>query len=220
MVVPSPSFAARPGSRSARTLSVVSFTPGNKGRKTYLEAIDRAINALDRRAELLELVAGYRRLKADLGLMDFGDQIALAARLVAEQPDVGVVERGRFKVVLLDEYQDTSVAQALMLSRLFSGPDAEHGLGHPVTAVGDPNQAIYGWRGASVSNILEFAASFPGRDGRAATYPLTVNRRSDERIRSSERRLTVSGYVVAGPSAGGKSAANSRMLETDAPRQP
>ncbi len=63
--------------------------------------------------------------------------------------------------MLLDEYQDTSVAQALMLSRLFSGPDDEHGLGHPVTAVGDPNQAIYGWRGASVSNILEFAADFP-----------------------------------------------------------
>ena len=136
-----------------------------KARKTYLEAIDRAVNALDRRAELLELVAGYRRLKADLGLMDFGDQIALAARLVAQQPEVGVAERARFKVVLLDEYQDTSVAQATMLARLFSGPDPESGLGHPVMAVGDPNQAIYGWRGASVSNILNFAETFPAADG-------------------------------------------------------
>ena len=71
----------------------------------------------------------------------------------------------RFRVVLLDEYQDTSVAQARMLARLFSGPDAAAGRGHAVTAVGDPNQAIYGWRGASVSNILNFADTFPALDG-------------------------------------------------------
>ena len=64
-------------------------------------------------------------------------------------------------MVLLDEYQDTSVAQATMLSRLFSGRS-----GHAVTAVGDPNQAIYGWRGASVSNILNFADTFPAGGGR------------------------------------------------------
>ena len=130
-------------------------------RKTYREKNEKAIAAIDKRAELLGLVEAYRGLKAHLGLMDFSDQIALAARLAETRPEVGEVERGKFKVVLLDEYQDTSVAQALMLSRLFSGPDPERGLGHPVTAVGDPNQAIYGWRGASVSNILEFAASFP-----------------------------------------------------------
>jgi DNA helicase-2/ATP-dependent DNA helicase PcrA len=160
-----------------------------KGRKTYLESIDKAVNALDRRAELLELVAGYRRLKADLGLMDFGDQIALAARLVAQQPEVGVAERARFKVVLLDEYQDTSVAQATMLARLFSGPDPASGLGHPVMAVGDPNQAIYGWRGASVSNILNFAETFPAADGEPGRLPLTVNRRSDRRILDVANRL-------------------------------
>ena len=130
-----------------------------KARKTYLEPCAKAINAIDRRAELLQLVHGYRALKADLGLMDFGDQIALAARLVEDQPEVGELERSRFKVVLLDEYQDTSVAQATMLARLF-------GSGHPVMAVGDPNQAIYGWRGASVSNILNFADTFPAVDGR------------------------------------------------------
>ncbi len=160
-----------------------------KARKTYLDAIDKAIHAIDRRTELLELSAGYRRLKADLALMDFGDQIALAARLVEEQADVGVHERSRFKVVLLDEYQDTSVAQATMLARLFSGPDAEHGLGHPVMAVGDPNQAIYGWRGASVSNILNFAETFPVAEGEPGRLPLTVNRRSDRRILDVANRL-------------------------------
>ena len=63
----------------------------------------------------------YRRLKRELGLMDFSDQIELGARLAREQPEVGEAERERFQVVLLDEYQDTSVAQAVMLSRLFGG---------------------------------------------------------------------------------------------------
>ena len=147
-----------------------------KARKTYRDAIEKAITAIDRRTELLELVGAYRRLKRDLGWMDFSDQIELGARLATEQPDVGVAEREKYRVVLLDEYQDTSVAQAAMLSRIF-------GEGHAVTAVGDPNQAIYGWRGASVSNILNFGETFPRADGDpVALYPLTVNRRSDRRI--------------------------------------
>ncbi|MCB8955835.1 MAG: ATP-dependent helicase [Nocardioides sp.] len=159
-----------------------------KSRVTYREAIEKAISAIDRRSELLGLVAAYRRLKADLGLMDFSDQIELGARLASEQPGVGELERARFKVVLLDEYQDTSVAQAVMLSRLFGG-------GHPVTAVGDPNQAIYGWRGASVSNILDFAGSFPAAEGGPVpTYPLTVNRRSDARILEVANRLAAPLY--------------------------
>ena len=153
-----------------------------KGRKTYLEPPAKAINAIERRRELMALVVAYRRLKRDLGLMDFSDQIELGARLAVEQPDVGVLERERFKVVLLDEYQDTSVAQATMLSRLFSG-------GHAVTAVGDPNQAIYGWRGASVSNILHFSDTFPSRSGEDRTFPLTVSRRSDRRILEVANRL-------------------------------
>ncbi|GAA4093350.1 hypothetical protein GCM10023066_32690 [Nocardioides kongjuensis] len=169
--------AARRGFERARGEELA-----GKARKTYVDAIDKALSAIDRREELLGLVASYRKLKRDLGLMDFSDQIELGARLAAERPEVGEVERGRFKVVLLDEYQDTSVAQAIMLSRLFSGPGPGRGLGHAVTAVGDPNQAIYGWRGASVANILNFADTFPAADGTATTYALTVNRRSDRRI--------------------------------------
>ncbi len=126
-------------------------------------------------------------MKSDLGLMDFSDQIELGARLAEDQPEVGVAEREKFKVVLLDEYQDTSVAQATMLSRLFGG-------GHAVTAVGDPNQAIYGWRGASVSNILSFAETFPAGDGDVRSYPLTVNRRSDRRILAIANRLAAPLY--------------------------
>jgi len=174
-----------------------------KGRVTYREPVEKAISAIDRRAELLGLVEAYRRLKGDLGLMDFSDQIELGARLASEQPGVGELERSRFKVVLLDEYQDTSVAQAVMLGRLFSG-------GHPVTAVGDPNQAIYGWRGASVSNILNFAETFPAAGGGSVpSYPLTVNRRSYARILEVANRLATPLYerygqvepLVAAPEA-------------------
>ena len=175
---------ARAGFETARDAELA-----GKDRKGHREACEKAMNAIDRRGELLELVEGYRRLKSDLGLMDFSDQIELAARLVLDQPDVGALERERFRVVLLDEYQDTSVAQAVMLARLFSGPDEATGLGHPVTAVGDPNQAIYGWRGASVSNILGFGETFPAARGRPPILPLTVNRRSDRRILEVANRL-------------------------------
>ncbi|HET9779447.1 MAG TPA: ATP-dependent DNA helicase, partial [Propionibacteriaceae bacterium] len=91
--------------------------------------------------------------------------------------------RAAFRVVLLDEYQDTSAAQAIMLRGLFSGRTVGDGRGHPVTAVGDPFQAIYGWRGAAASNILTFADDFPRTDGRPAHhFALTVNRRSGRAI--------------------------------------
>jgi DNA helicase II / ATP-dependent DNA helicase PcrA len=152
--------------------------------------LERVRSAFVRRSEALGLVEDYRRTKQQLGLMDFSDQIALAAQLCDEHPAVGALERGKARVVLLDEYQDTSVAQALLLRRLFSGPDPASGLGHAVTAVGDPNQAIYGWRGASVSNILRFGDDFPAEDrGPVRAYPLTVNRRSDCRVLEVANRL-------------------------------
>ena len=103
-----------------------------------------------RRAELTSLVQAYRAAKGDLDALDFGDQVALAAQLAETVPEVGAAERALVRVVLLDEYQDTSVAQRRMLAGLFSGsPGAGGSAGFPVTAVGDPCQAIYGWRGAS-----------------------------------------------------------------------
>ncbi len=129
-----------------------------------------------RRDELASLVGALRAEKDRLGVLDFGDQLAFAARLAAEHPAVGEIERERFRVVLLDEYQDTSYAQQRLLTSLFGG-------GHPVTAVGDPCQAIYGWRGASVANIDRFPDDFSRVDGVAATrYALTRNNRSGDRL--------------------------------------
>lgn len=145
----------------------------------YLEAAGKARE----RGELLTLVEQYRELKAGRDLIDFGDQMAIGTRLAEHVPEVGLIERDKYRVILLDEYQDTSVAQRRMLSALFSGADPDHGLGHAVTAVGDPCQSIYGWRGASAANIDQFPEHFRRADGRPArAYPLTENRRSGGRL--------------------------------------
>src|SRR5512147_2046875 len=129
------------------------------------------------RRELADLVQRYRAAKRERDLLDFGDQIALSARLAAI-PEVGRLLREQFRVVLLDEYQDTSVAQRVLLAGLFGA-----GTGHPVTAVGDPCQAIYGWRGASVANLDDFPRHFAHADGRPATrQALSENRRSGGRL--------------------------------------
>lgn len=130
------------------------------------------------RIDLTGLAAAYRAEKKQRDLLDFGDQIALSATLARTRPEVGRVLREQYAVVLLDEYQDTSVAQGLLLSALFGD-----GTGHPVTAVGDPCQAIYGWRGASVANLDDFPLHFAHADGTPARrQSLSENRRSGGRL--------------------------------------
>ncbi|WP_406173180.1 ATP-dependent helicase [Streptomyces sp. NBC_00996] len=130
------------------------------------------------RRALAELVGRYRTAKRERDLLDFGDQIALSATLARTRSEVGEILRDEFRVVLLDEYQDTSVAQRVLLAGLFGA-----GTGHPVTAVGDPCQAIYGWRGASVANLDDFPEHFAHPDGRPATrQALSENRRSGGRL--------------------------------------
>ena len=106
------------------------------------------------REQLLPLIERYAAAKAAREVLDHGDQVALAARIASRHPEVGAGERARYQVVLLDEYQDTSHAQLVLLRSLFGG-------GHPVTAVGDPCQSIYGWRGASAGNLRRFTVDFP-----------------------------------------------------------
>ncbi len=97
---------------------------------------------LNQRLAILPIVAAFDERRREHGLLTFNDHMSIAARLVKESKDkhnddIGVIERSKYKVVLLDEYQDTSFNQIKFLSNLF-------GNNHPVTAVGDPNQAIYG----------------------------------------------------------------------------
>ncbi|MEU3477370.1 UvrD-helicase domain-containing protein [Streptomyces sp. NPDC033754] len=172
----------RPGDLAAYDSELLTALAGAKLSNAELRKIPEATAA---RRELLDLVVRYRAAKRSRDLLDFGDQIALSAELATTRPEVGGLLREEFRVVLLDEYQDTSVAQRLLLSGLFG-----HGTGHAVTAVGDPCQAIYGWRGASVANLDDFPEHFPGADGTPASrYSLSENRRSGGRLLDLANRL-------------------------------
>ena len=100
-------------------------------------------------AELAEL---FQNEKKKRSVVDYSDQVALAFRAVTEIDQAATQIRENFTQVLLDEYQDTSVLQTKLLSTLFSNAS--------VFGVGDPNQSIYGWRGASSSNLDQFALDF------------------------------------------------------------
>lgn len=148
---------------------------GPKQRKRTKD-VDKLIGSIAERARFVDLVVEYRRRKRIAEALDFGDQVSFAAQLAREVPMVGAAERARFEVVLLDEYQDTSYAQVELLSGLFGG-------GHPVTAVGDPHQSIYGWRGASAAGLARFPDRFQRDDGFPATvHYLSTSWRNDAAI--------------------------------------
>lgn len=157
-----------------------------------IEALEK-ISAADRdarivakkRSVLCDLVDEFRQFKRDMGVVDFGDLMRFA-QVLSTRDNVVTDMREQWKLVLLDEYQDTSFVQTDFLSRLF-------GDGHSVTAVGDPFQAIYGWRGASELAMSDFRATFHNSDGSNASQThLTVSRRSGPAILDAAN-------TVAGP---------------------
>jgi DNA helicase-2/ATP-dependent DNA helicase PcrA len=146
-------------------------------------AVRRVLETQRSREQLLPLVDRYAAAKKAREVLDHGDQVELAARIAARHAEVGAAERGRYHVVLLDEYQDTSHAQLVLLRALFGG-------GHPVTAVGDPCQSIYGWRGASAGNLRRFTHDFPTRSGgQAPVCLLSTSFRNTGRVLDAAARL-------------------------------
>jgi ATP-dependent DNA helicase UvrD/PcrA len=102
------------------------------------------------------LYAAYQRRLKELNAADFGDLLLEVLRLFRDNPQVLADYQARFRYLLVDEYQDTNVAQYLWL-RLLAGGSMPN-----ICCVGDDDQSIYGWRGAEVDNILRFEADFPG----------------------------------------------------------
>lgn len=128
------------------------------------------------RLEMLKTLDEYRAKKRDLSVVDYADLISLSTKLVRETEGVAKTIRDRYRVVVLDEYQDTNPAQRVLLASLF-------GNDFPVIAVGDVDQTIYEWRGASAENFEQFPVHFSRPNGGPAHLrELTGNYRSGQLI--------------------------------------
>ncbi|MET0989264.1 MAG: ATP-dependent DNA helicase [Glaciihabitans sp.] len=156
-------------SMAARFGALADLPSGGKGQYPAVAQLVTTVAALD---ILLDLASAFSESKARRGFVEYADQVALALEIVRRVPRVGEDFRTRYRVVLLDEYQDTSVVQTWLLSELFGG--------HAVMAVGDPNQSIYGWRGASAANLEQFSNQFAS--GTAAQFNLTTSWRNGHAI--------------------------------------
>ena len=149
--------------------------------KSYV-AVASAIEVLEERLTILPLVREFDNYRIQNSALMFSDQLAQAAVLVEKYPEIGASERHKYKVVILDEYQDTSYSQVRLLSTLF-------GAGHPVTAVGDPNQAIYGWRSASAQTLDAFPEDFASNSPvPCQKFTLLTTWRNDAKILSLANR--------------------------------
>lgn len=140
--------------------------------------VHRGDEVWDARVEMARTLAGYNASKRELGVVDYADLVTLSTRLLQEHPELAGTIKERYHALVLDEYQDTNPAQRVLITTIF-------GDGFPVIAVGDEDQTIYEWRGASAQNFEEFIDHFPTSDGRPAhDTNLTLNRRSGPGILS------------------------------------
>ena len=144
---------------------------------TANEEVRKVVRTAQQRIAILPMVQEFLKRRIDEQQLSFDDQMSIAARIAETFAEACELERAKYKVVLLDEYQDTSQSQVRMLSALF-------GKGHPVMAVGDPCQAIYTWRGASAGTIGTFAKYFPKSAGQsgAELFNLSITFRNDKKI--------------------------------------
>jgi DNA helicase-2/ATP-dependent DNA helicase PcrA len=152
---------------------------------------------------LADLAAEYDAEKVRRGVVEYADQVALALRIAQKQPALGADLRDRYRVVLLDEYQDTSVVQTRLLAELFAGG--------AVMAVGDPNQSIYGWRGASAANLDQFGELFEAE----SRFALSTSWRNGTRILDAANHLVAPfvGRGVAVEQLDASPVASSRPVE-------
>jgi len=125
--------------------------------------------------------ARYQQDLKNLNAVDFDDLLVLAVKILSNFPEARSHWQGRFSYLLVDEFQDTNRLQLDLVSML------AHGEPPNVCVVGDDDQSIYGWRGAEISNILEFERHFPG----PAIFKLEQNYRSTNQILGAANRLIV-----------------------------
>ena len=139
-------------------------------KRTDFDTFTDALGVVGALPPLLDLADAYAAAKRERGYVEFSDQVALALSICERHPEVVAAYRERACTVLLDEYQDTSVVQTRLLATLFRG--------HSVMAVGDPDQSIYGWRGASAANLARFSSDFGEPGTTAGVYDLSTSWRN------------------------------------------
>lgn len=173
---------------------IAELPTGNGRVKELYASVRSAVEAVGSLPPLLDLARAFADEKRRRGFVEYSDQVALALGVCERVPEVVADYRRRFRVVLLDEYQDTSVVQTRLLSTLFAG--------QPVMAVGDPHQSIYGWRGASAANLGRFSADFTGERAGAPTgadeYALSTSWRNPTRVLDAANTL-VAPLTAAAP---------------------
>ncbi|MCL4339083.1 ATP-dependent helicase [Patescibacteria group bacterium] len=150
----------------------------NKQRAGNREQSEEEKVSTDKYIELANAYRTYEELKVKEGVMDFSDLISNTLLLFRKRQNILRHYQEQFKYILIDEFQDTNFAQnelAILLA----------GRGKNITVVGDDDQAIYRWRGAAISNIIQFRSRFP----KAKMVVLTENYRSSEEILDSAYKL-------------------------------
>lgn len=145
--------------------------------------VSEAITAVTKTELLMPLVAAYSEQKRLRGMQEFSDQVAAATKIMLQDSAAVETVRERYRVILLDEVQDTSVGQTTLLKKLFAGLN--------VMGVGDPHQSIYGWRGASAAGLETFLANFARDNSGGNVLTLTTS------FRNSKSVLAVANTIVA-----------------------
>lgn len=165
----------------ARFGGIAELPTGNGRIKDLYASVRAAVAAVGSLPPILQLAEEFAAEKVRRGFVEYSDQVALALSVAERLPSVVDDYRSRYRVILLDEYQDTSVVQTRLLSTLFAG--------QAVMAVGDPHQSIYGWRGASAANLGRFALDFTGEREGADEYALSTSWRNPTRVLDAANTL-------------------------------
>jgi len=188
----------------ALLVTLRSAAPVPRQRGDLHSALAKHVKSLQDRQWIVPLVQAFANAKRERGAIDFADQMQVAAQLVLTHPRIGGTLRERYRVVLLDEYQDTGHAQRVILRTIFGGSlnaagaaestlpaRRRFGVAHPVTAVGDPVQSIYSWRGAAASNLPRFTTDFPQASGNpAVTLSLLTSFRNAESVLATANHVS------------------------------
>jgi len=163
--------------REKRYLSSFAFAIGRA--KDYGLSPEDPLHSISLHPEFPDVYRNYSQRLRQIGSLDFGDLILRSIEVLQNLPEVKQRTQDRFRILLVDEYQDSNVAQHRLLKELYS-PESY------ICVVGDDDQSIYRFRGAEVGNILSFAEEFPG----------TRILRLEQNYRSTEKILQAASYVV------------------------